>query len=101
MTIQELEKKYEKIPLEIKKTCRWVGYKVEDRDGKLTKVPYNAITGKCARSNDPNTWTLDNGSASGQSNGGSMGQKTTMFGLLYAVENWSFRGVRDVWIYGL
>ena len=57
MTIQELEKKYEKIPLEIKKTRRWVGYKVEDRDGKLTKVPYNAITGKCARSNDPNTWT--------------------------------------------
>lgn len=57
MTIQELEKKYEKIPLEIKKTRRWVGYKVETRDGKQTKVPYNAILGTHARSNDPSTWT--------------------------------------------
>lgn len=58
MTIEELEKKYEKIPLEIKKTRRWVGYKVELRDGKQTKVPYNAILGSYARSNDPNTWTV-------------------------------------------
>ena len=57
MTIEELEKKYEKIPLEIKKTRRWVGYKVEERDGKQTKVPYNAILGSHARSNDPSTWT--------------------------------------------
>lgn len=57
MTIQELEKKYEKIPLEMKKTRRWVGYKVEERDGKQTKVPYNAILGSHARSNDPSTWT--------------------------------------------
>lgn len=57
MTIEELEKKYEKIPLEIKKTRRWVGYKVEVRDGKQTKVPYNAILGSYAKSNDPSTWT--------------------------------------------
>ena len=57
MTIEELEKKYERIPLEIKKTRRWVGYKVEIRDGKQTKVPYNAILGTHARSNDPTTWT--------------------------------------------
>lgn len=57
MTIEELEKKYEKIPLEIKKTRRWVGYKVEVRDGKQTKVPYNAILGSHAKSNDPSTWT--------------------------------------------
>lgn len=57
MTIEELEKKYEKIPLEIKKTRRWVGYKVETRDGKQTKVPYNAILGSHAKSNDPSTWT--------------------------------------------
>lgn len=57
MTIEELEKKYEKIPLEIKKTRRWVGYKIEERDGKQTKVPYNAILGTYAKSNDPRTWT--------------------------------------------
>lgn len=57
MTIEELEKKYANIPLEMKKTRRWVGYKVEERDGKQTKVPYNAISGSYARSNDPSTWT--------------------------------------------
>lgn len=57
MTIKDLEQKYEKIPLEIKKTRRWVGYKVETRDGKQTKVPYNAILGTYAKSNDPSTWT--------------------------------------------
>lgn len=56
-SIEELKKKYEKIPFEIKKTRRWVGYKVEERDGKQTKVPYNAILGSHARSNDPSTWT--------------------------------------------
>lgn len=57
MTIQDLEIKYEKIPLEIKKTRRWVGYRIESRDGKQTKVPYNAILGTYAKSNDPSTWT--------------------------------------------
>ena len=57
MTIKDLEQKYEKIPLEIKKTRRWVGYKVETRDGKQTKVPYNAILGTYAKSSDPSTWT--------------------------------------------
>lgn len=56
-TIQELEKRYESIPLEIKKTRRWVGYRVEERGGKQTKVPYDAIFGKWAKSNDPSTWT--------------------------------------------
>lgn len=58
MRIEDLEKKYERIPLEMKKTRRWVGYKVETRDGKQTKVPYNAILGSYAKSNDPTTWTI-------------------------------------------
>ena len=57
MTLEELEKKYAKIPLEIKQTRRWIGYKIENRDGKDTKVPYNAISGDKARSNDSSTWT--------------------------------------------
>lgn len=57
MTIQELEKKYEKIPQEIKRTSRWICYKIEVRDNKQTKVPYNAITGSFAKSNNSDTWT--------------------------------------------
>lgn len=57
MTIEELEKKYIQIPLEMKQTKRWICYKVEMREDKETKVPYNAINGKYARSNDSSTWT--------------------------------------------
>ena len=58
MTQEELEKKYLKIPQEIKQTRRWICYKIEERDGKQTKVPYNAINGDYARSNDSYTWTI-------------------------------------------
>lgn len=58
--IDKLRAKYAKLPLEIKKTRRWVGYKIEEREGKQTKVPYNAIDGRHARSTDPNTWTTFN-----------------------------------------
>lgn len=57
MTIKELEDKYAKIPSEIKGIRRWVGYRVEERDGKNTKVPYDAKTNGYAKSNDPLTWT--------------------------------------------
>ena len=58
MTQEELEKKYLKIPHEIKQTRRWICYKIENRDGKQTKVPYCAINGGYAKSNDPSTWTI-------------------------------------------
>lgn len=57
MTKEQLENKYSKIPLEIKKTHRWVCYRIEERNGKQTKVPYNAISGTYAKSNDSDTWT--------------------------------------------
>lgn len=57
MTLEELEAKYAKIPLELKQTRRWIGYKIENRDGRDTKVPYNAINGMKAQSNNPLTWT--------------------------------------------
>ena len=57
MTIEELEKKYSKIPQEMKQTRRWICYRVEVREEKQTKVPYNAINGSWAKSNDPDTWT--------------------------------------------
>lgn len=57
MNIEELEQRYLKIPQEIKQTRRWICYKIELREDKQTKVPYNAISGSFARSNDPDTWT--------------------------------------------
>ena len=35
---------------------QWVVWKLEERDGKPTKVPYNAKTGCRADSTDPATW---------------------------------------------
>ena len=58
MTQEELETKYLKIPKEMKQIRRWICYKVETRDGKQTKIPYNAINGDYAKSNDPMTWTV-------------------------------------------
>lgn len=58
MNYEELEKRYLKIPQEMKQTRRWVCYKVETRDGKQTKVPYNAINGDYAKSSDSSTWTI-------------------------------------------
>lgn len=65
MTIKDLENKYSRIPLEIKKTHRWVCYRIEERNGKETKVPYNAISGSYARSNDSSTWTYFDVAVSG------------------------------------
>jgi len=47
---------YERIPDELKKLDRWVCWRIEDRDGKPTKVPINPISGSRAMSNNPATW---------------------------------------------
>lgn len=57
MRLEELQEKYAKVPEELKALKRWVCYKIEDRDGKATKVPVNAISGNYARSNDSVTWS--------------------------------------------
>jgi primase-polymerase (primpol)-like protein len=41
---------------ELKKLPVWVNWKLEERDGKKTKVPYNPRTGGKAQSNNPDTW---------------------------------------------
>ena len=56
MTIEELENRYIKIPQEIKRTKRWICYRVEIREGRETKIPYNAMDGHYAKSNDSSTW---------------------------------------------
>ena len=61
MNYNELQKRYEKVPQELKIQKRWVLYKVEQtNDGKSTKRPYNALNGQLARVNDQLTWTTFN-----------------------------------------
>lgn len=58
MTLQEIKKKYENVPIELKVLRRWVCFKVEGMEnGKTTKRPYNPINGKLAKVNDELTWS--------------------------------------------
>jgi putative DNA primase/helicase len=46
----------EAIPNELKTRPQWVGWRYEARDGKPTKVPYDARTGRRADTTDLLTW---------------------------------------------
>jgi len=48
---------YSAIPFDLRNEPRWVVWREEKRNGKWTKVPYDAKTGEFAKSNDPTTWT--------------------------------------------
>src|SRR5512139_2072282 len=48
---------FEQIPTDLKVLPQWVCWRLEEREGNPTKVPYNAKSGRRARSNDPATWT--------------------------------------------
>ena len=45
------------IPAVLQQRPNWVCWKLIVRDGKPTKIPFNAKTGKAAKSDDPSTWT--------------------------------------------
>lgn len=45
------------IPTELKKQKIWGLWDLEKRHGRTTKVPYNAMTNKRAKTNDPSTWS--------------------------------------------
>lgn len=45
------------IPAELRERPQWVTWREEVRDGKLTKVPYGADSGR-ASTTDPSTWML-------------------------------------------
>ncbi|WP_394867732.1 phage/plasmid primase, P4 family [Staphylococcus haemolyticus] len=45
------------IPDELKRLNNWCVWKFEKRNGKRTKIPFNAETGEFAKSNDKNTWS--------------------------------------------
>lgn len=45
------------IPDELKQLDNWCVWKFEKRNGKRTKIPFNAATGEFAKSNDKSTWS--------------------------------------------
>ena len=47
----------EQIPRSLREAPQWVCWKSEDRQGRSTKIPYDARTGRRASSTDPATWT--------------------------------------------
>lgn len=46
----------EKIPEGLRARPQWVCWKLEEREGKPTKIPYSPKTGSKAKADDPNTW---------------------------------------------
>jgi Uncharacterized conserved protein len=48
---------FERIPAELKSLPQWLVWRSEERDGKPSKVPYNAKNGRHAKSNDFYTWS--------------------------------------------
>jgi putative DNA primase/helicase len=60
-----------RIPPELKARPQWVVWRIENRDGKPTKVPYTPATpGKKAKADDPGTWsTFEKAQGAAQTNG--------------------------------
>lgn len=48
---------YDLVPYELKELKHWCGFKLENRNGKTTKLPINAYTGDYGKSNDESTWS--------------------------------------------
>lgn len=59
--------KYQGIPKELQQHGRFCCWRLEERQGRKTKIPYNPRTGENAKSNDPMTFTSFNQAA--ESNG--------------------------------
>jgi len=79
---------YAQVPVLLKGLLHWVVWKLEKRDGKDTKIPYNAKTNRNAKVNDPSTWTtfehaveVYNGGRSGYTGIGFMLHGTDLVGV--------------------
>lgn len=46
----------ENVPAELRREPRWVCWRREERNGRATKLPVDAHTGRMAKSTDPATW---------------------------------------------
>ena len=48
--------RWDAVPQELREKKLWVCWRLEDRDGKRTKVPYDPCSGQRARTNDSRCW---------------------------------------------
>ena len=48
--------RFAKIPSDLTERPQWVCWRLEERQGKPTKIPFDPVTGKPASSTDPATW---------------------------------------------
>ncbi len=69
MDNQSPQVKQENIPVEIKQQPQWVLWRKQERNGKITKVPYQA-NGSPARINDLSTWATHDDALQSFNNGG-------------------------------
>ena len=46
----------ENVPEEMRQYAHWVMYRIEERNGDLTKIPYSPNTGRFASTTDSRTW---------------------------------------------
>lgn len=65
--------RFQKIPAELRDRPQWVVWRMENRDGKPTKIPFSPATGKPASSTDPATWTTFSEAVSAHDRGGFSG----------------------------
>lgn len=54
--MQNLNNNFDNIPKELREYPNWVLWKLQQVNGRKTKVPYQ-VNGKTASSTNPNTWT--------------------------------------------
>jgi len=45
-----------KIPEELRQIPQWVVWRLVDRDGKKTKLPFDPVSGNPASTTNPHTW---------------------------------------------
>ncbi len=48
---------FEAVPMELKELNNWCGFKLQQRNGRTTKIPIDANTGGYGKSNDESTWS--------------------------------------------
>lgn len=65
--------RFKKIPAELRDRPQWVCWRMEIRDGKPTKIPFDPVTGKRASSTDPQTWRCFCDAVSAHERGGFSG----------------------------
>jgi hypothetical protein len=65
--------RYLAIPQELRARPNWVCWKLEQRDGKPTKVPYSPRSGRKADATDPSSWSSFDDAVAALSRGGYSG----------------------------